>query len=230
MTRSRRILPAKRWWKPEEEAYLREHYADTLTTEIARHLGCAEKRVLSKAHAMGLHKSRALIAEIGRLRTAVPGHGAHRTVFQPGSTPWNKGKPYVAGGRSADTRFRPGSKPHTTLPLGSHRIVINKSGGPVLERKISDEPGPSNKRWHTVHRLVWEAEHGPCPLDHVIVFKPGRRTLDPALITLDAVECITREQLMERNSIHRLPPEFAEVARLKGQLVRAINHKTKATA
>ncbi|MCU9611826.1 hypothetical protein OEK97_28380, partial [Escherichia coli] len=48
---------------------------------------------------------------------------AERT-FRPGHQTWNAGmKGFKAGGRSAETRFKPGSKPVTTLPLGSHRIL-----------------------------------------------------------------------------------------------------------
>lgn len=222
MPKSRNILPPKRWWTPEEEQHMRDHYADTLTVDLARQFGCDPKRVLAKANSMGLHKSIALIAATARERTTRPGHGSHATRRQPGQEPWNKGSHYVAGGRSAETRFKPGSRPHTWVPIGSYRIVEG-----VLERKVNDLPGPNTVRWKPVSRLVWEAEHGPIPAGHSVVFRPGRKTTDLALITPDALECLSRVELMQRNTIHQLPPEFADIARLRGVLHRTINRKTK---
>jgi hypothetical protein len=216
----------RRYWTPAEEAYMRSHYADTDTAVMAAYLGCSVQRVLRKANDMGLHKTVAHIARVARQRSTAPDHGSQKTRFQAGLTPWNKGVHYVAGGRSAETRFKPGNKTHTWKPVGSYRIA-GPHGFPELQRKVNDDPGPSGIRWKPVSRLVWEAAHGPVPAGHVVVFRPGCRTLDPERITLDALELITRQELMRRNSVHRLPPEFAELARLKGALVNAINHRLR---
>ena len=164
MVKSRNILPPKRWWTAEEEAHLRQHYADTLTVDIAKRLGCTEKRILAKANAMGLKKSKAFVAELARQRTMQPGHGSHRTRIQAGQEPWNKGTHFIAGGRSAKTQFKPGSKPHTWLPVGSYRVVEG-----ALEQKINDDPGPNTVRWKPVRRLVWIAANGPVPAGHKVV-------------------------------------------------------------
>lgn len=222
MPKSRNILPPRRFWQPWEEQFLREHYADSLTVHLAEVLGVSIKRVLAKANSMGLKKSVALIAETARERTSRPDHGSRRTRIQPGQAPWNKGTHFVAGGRSAETRFKPGTRPHTWVPVGSYRVVEG-----MLERKVNDLPGPNTVRWKPVSRLVWEAAHGPVPPGHTVVFRPGRKTTDPALITLDALECISRDELMRRNSIHRYPPELVEIHRLRGALNRQINRLTK---
>lgn len=225
MPKSRNILPPKVFWKECEEEFLRQNYADSLTVDLAQVLGMTIKRILAKANAMGLRKTTELIAATARERTSRPGHGSHKTRIQPGQAPWNKGTNFVSGGRSAETRFKPGNRPSTWVPVGSYRIVEGN-----LERKVNDLPGPNTVRWKPVARLVWEAAHGPIPPGHAVVFKPGRKTTDAALITLDALELLTREQLMQRNTIHRYPPEFADLARLKGQLMKAINHRTKKEA
>jgi hypothetical protein len=62
----------------------------------------------------------------------------------------------------------------------------------------------------------------------VVVFRPGRATTDPALVTLDAVELITRREIMARNTMHRLPEPLARTIQLRGVLTRAINQRTKA--
>lgn len=227
MPKSRNILPPKRFWTAAEEETLRAQYAHMLTVDLARQFNCDPRRVLAKANAMGLHKSTELIAETARQRTLQPDHGSRLTRIQPGQEPWNKGTHYSCGGRSAETRFKPGIRPHTWVPVGSYRVIE----GTVLEQKINDLPGPNTVRWKPVSRLVWQAAHGPVPPGYSIVFKPGRHTIDPALITLDALECLSRADLMKRNSFRTsLPPEWQKLVQLRGVLTRVINRKTKESA
>jgi hypothetical protein len=214
-------------WRAWEVEFLRLHYAENHTEALAAVLGRAVERVLAKANALGLHKSRACIAAVASERVRSPGHGGQAHQFKPGLVPWNKGSHFKAGGRSAETRFKPGSKPHTWQPVGSYRIVVNKNGGPQLERKVNDLPGPTSVRWHPVHRLVWEAANGAVPPGHIVVFRPGRRSTELALITEDAVECISRQELMRRNTVHNYGPQVAEIARLRGVLNRVINSKAR---
>jgi len=225
MPKSRNILPPRQFWTAEEEAHLRQHYATTLTVDLARHFGCSIKRVLAKAHAMGLHKTVDLIAETARERNrqrAEAGLG-NAGRFKQGLQPWNKGLHYQAGGRSAQTRFKPGLRPHTWVPVGSLRVVEGQ-----LQRKVNDLPGPSSVRWKPEARVVWEAANGPVPDGHAVVFKAGRATTDPERITLDALECIDRVELMRRNSYHtNYPPELQRVVQLRGVLQRQINRKTR---
>lgn len=145
--------------------------------------------------------------------------------FKPGHTPWNKGRQFEAGGRSAETRFRPGQLRgvalHNYVPIGTLRITADG----LLERKITDDPAlvPA-RRWVAVHRLVWQAAHGPIPDGHIVVFKPGQATTVEADITPDRLECITRRENMRRNSLHtRMPPDMARLYQVKGAITRHIN-------
>ena len=227
MPKSRGILPPRVFWTPEHVAHLKAHYADTLTVDLAPLYGRTIKQVLAKANALGLHKSIELIAEMARERPSRPGHGSQATRIQPGQEPWNKGTHYTAGGRSAETRFKPGVRPHTWVPIGSYRVVE----GLVLVQKVNDLPGPDSVRWKPVSRLVWEAANGPIPDGHAVVFKPGRQTVELAGITPDALECLSRAELMRRNSFRTtLPPEWQKVVQLRGVLTRTINRKTKESA
>jgi len=227
MPKSRNILPPKRFWTAEEEAHLREHYATVLTADLARRFGCDIKRVLAKANAMGLHKTTDLIAETARERNrerAKAGLG-NAGEFKPGLEPWNKGVKGSTGTHEAcrATQFKPGVRPHTWVPVGSYRICEGQ-----LQRKVNDDPGPNHVRWKPVTRLVWEAANGPVPAGHAVVFRPGRQTTDPALVTPDAVECLSRRDLMRRNSVHTVyPPELQRVVQLRGVLQRQINRKTQ---
>jgi len=217
----------RRYWLPSEVDLLQRHYADQLTSVLAQALQRTERQVLNKASTLGLHKSSAVIAATARQSMARADHPSRAYRFCSGNTPWNTGTHYEAGGRSALTRFQPGQVPPTTAPLGSLRVVNNKHNWPELQRKVSDEPGPCHRRWRPVARLVWEAEHGPVPDGHVVVFKEGQRSTELERITLDALECITRPELMARNSVHRLPPEFAEYARLRAALSKAIQARER---
>jgi hypothetical protein len=211
-------------WTPEAERTLRQLYPDHAAQDVAVAIGCSTKSVHYKADALGLSKSPAWWAREAE-RAKIVGAA---TRFKPGHNTWNKGTHFTAGGRSAETRFKPGRAAHEAtnyLPIGSVRIT--KDG--YLERKVTDDPAlvPA-RRWVAVHRLVWEAEHGPAPAGHAVVFKPGQRTTTEADITLDRVELVTRAELMRRNSYHtHLPPEVARLVQLRGALNRKINRRMR---
>jgi hypothetical protein len=214
-------------WTPAEVALLRQHYASRLTADLAAELGRPINRVLAKANSMGLRKDPAVHAETARLRMADPKHGGRASQFKAGQVPANKGikrPPGWAPGRMAEAQFKPGNQPHTTLPIGSYRIHEG-----YLERKVSNAKGNNSKRWHGVQRLVWEAANGPTPAGHVVVFRPGRHSTVLAQITLDAVELISRAELMRRNTRHNYPQEINELISLRASITRAVHNREKAT-
>ncbi len=218
-------VPHPRYWREWELDFLRRHYPEVPTEPIAAALGRPLRSVLAKAHALGLRKTRELIAAIASERSRRPGHGGQAHQFKAGLVPWNKGTKGLVGVQPAcrATQFKPGTKPHTWVPVGSFRVTPDG----VLERKFSDDPGPPSARWRNYAALVWEAEHGAVPKGHIVVFKPGQKTVDPALVTLDRLECISRADNVRRNSVHQLPPELREIVHLRGRLTRAINTKAR---
>lgn len=228
MTASRGILPKRRYWRADEEQFLRDHYAISTAWEIGILLERSPGQVHKKATKLGLRKPPEFYDSIESNSTRVcPERGAS-TRLKKGSVPWNKGTHWMAGGRSAETRFkkgRPASEACNYVPIGSLRI--SKDG--CLERKITDDPAlvPA-RRWVGVHRLVWEAAHGPVPAGHAVVFRAGRRSQVEADITLDALELVSRAELMRRNSYHRYGPEIARAVQLRGALSRQINKRAKA--
>ncbi len=216
---------SRRFWTPAELRRLTEAYPDTPTADIARELGRTTTTVYNMAGKLGLKKSEAYLASPAACRLRRGDNVGAATRFQPGHSSWDKGKHFVAGGRSADTRFKRGNKPQTWVPVGSYRI--NSDG--YLDRKVSDTGYPP-RDWVGVHRLVWIERNGPIPEGHVVVFKPGRRTTELEAITADALECISRADLMKRNSYHRWPKELALAVQLRGALVRQINKRTNKRA
>lgn len=208
-------------WTDEQTAFLQAHYADHRTAWIAERLGLDQKQVYQKANAMGLRKSYAFLAseQSGRLQNAH--HRGRQTQFRAGQTPWNKGLQWDSGGRSHETRFKPGHRggiaAEVYKPVGTERV--SKDG--YLERKIHDGM-PLQRRWRAVHLLVWEAANGPLPEGHAVVFRNG----DKRDIRLENLELITRAELMRRNTRHNLPKEINEVIALRAALVRKINKRT----
>lgn len=217
----------RRMWTDEQKAVLREHYPHRPTQAVAAMLGRPVAQVYNQACKLGLRKTDAYLAtpDACRLRRGDEVGEQHR--FRPGHVPANKGLCRPAGwapGRMAETRFAKGSVPPTWVPVGSY--TVNSDG--YLDRKVADLRGrPRHESWKPVHRLVWEAAHGPAPAGHVVAFKPGRRSTELDKITLDAVELITRRELMARNSMHNLPKELALIHQLRGALHRAIKAKAK---
>jgi hypothetical protein len=157
-----------------------------------------------------------------------PGRG-RASRFKRGHATWNAGmKGWKAGGRSAETRFKPGQlngrAAQLVEPVGAYRL--DPSG--ILQRKVGTKPGPNHLRWRSVHELVWIEHNGPVPRGHVVVFRPGQRTNVLEQITLDRLECITRAELMRRNSYHnRYPQPVRQIIQLRGVLTRKINNRRK---
>ncbi len=214
----------RRAWSEADLRTLREQFSEVRTDDLAKVLGRPHSAVAQKAAALGLRKSAAYLA--GPLAHRFDGKKGSGSRFANGLIPWNKGKEYKAGGRSVETQFKAGScngrAAQLVVPVGSYRV--NADG--ILEQKTSDTPGLQTLRWKPVHRLVWERAHGPVPHGFVVVFVAGRKTIDPELITLDALELITRQELMRRNSVHtNYPPELARVVQLRGAIQRQINKR-----
>jgi hypothetical protein len=205
---------------------IREEYPNVSTELLAQALDRTVNAIYQKARDLGLFKSAEYLASPAacRMRRGDAVGSAYR--FPKGHVPANKGlrRPGWSPGGMAKTQFKKGQMPHTWVPVGSYRI----NGDRFVEVKFSDVPGPYTNRWVPVHRQVWIEANGPIPAGHVVAFKPGRHTTDPALITIDALELLTLAENLKRNSLHRYPPEIVKVIQLRGAITRQINKRAKA--
>lgn len=216
MTISRGILAKRRYWKPAEDVVVRLAYPYVPTVKIAAALGRRVGSVYQRAYGMGLEKSPEYLASPAACRTN--GRQGIGTRFAKGHASWNKGTHWTAGGRSAETRFKKGGAPHNTVPIGTEVLDADR----YLKRKVSDDrTKPSRYNWRFVHVIVWEEAHGPVPNGHAIVFKNA----DASDIRLDNLECISRRELMLRNTVHNLPKPLAETIQLLGALKRKIRNR-----
>lgn len=219
------ISRAYRRWQPWEDDFLRSRYANTLACVIAAGLDRTVRQVYARARALALRKSEEFLGSAlsGRMtRGSALGRGSR---FKPGQPAWNKGKSGLTGTQEAcrRTQFKHGSKPHNWVPVGSHRIT---SQG-VLEVKYSECRGSPSQRWKPVARAVWESAHGAVPEGMCIAFKPGRASTRLEEITLDALECVDRGELLRRNGIHAMAAELVEIVRLRATLTRVCNDVSK---
>ena len=70
------------------------------------------------------------------------------------------------------------------------------------------------------HRYLWEQAHGTIPKGYNIIFKNGN-TLN---CCLENLVCVSNEELMQKNTIHRYPNELKtaikQISKIKKQLTK----------
>jgi hypothetical protein len=220
MTKRRQHAEPIPRWTPIEEEVMRLQYPHMKTRIIAAMLGITEKRAWAKANAMGLTKSPEFLASPLSGRTN--GRQGVGTRFVKGQVSWNKGVRYVAGGRSHETRFKPGVRQGVAVklykPIGFERV--SKDG--YLERKVNDDL-PLQRRWRAVHLIVWEAANGPLPKGHAVAF----RNKDKRDFRLENLELITRAELLARNWHRTVPLAVRQITQLRGAITRQINKRNR---
>jgi len=204
-------------WTDAMVETLTKRYPHEPSLTLAKEFGINTSRVYQKAARMGLKKTPEFLSGPNSGRTDGQRGGKNR--FKPGHQTWNKGINFNPGGRSAETRFKKGMKPHTWQPIGTERI--SKDG--YLQRKVADT-GEKLKDWVYVHILLWQEHHKKdLPKGYAIVFKDGDKTN----IGIENLECLSRAELMNRNSVHRFPKELIELIHLRGVINRKINQGSK---
>lgn len=202
----------RRPWSDIELAILRTRYPHVKASIVAAEIGRPVAAIYNMANKLGLYKTSAFF--LGTDSGRADGMRGEHCRFEKGHRPWNKGKKGSCAPGCKATQFKPGQKPYTWKPIGSERV--SKDG--YLQRKITDT-GYSPRDWIGVHILVWEAAHGPVLPGYAVCFRDGDKTH----VSLENLECISRAELMRRNTIHNLPDELKEVIWLKAALTRKIH-------
>lgn len=215
----------RHYWTHGDDALLRDLYPDVPTADIAALMDLRLGQVYQRAARLRIGKSPEFLAldASGRVRRGKQHPRMIASQFQPGLIPWNKGVHYVAGGRSAETRFKKGcmsgAAQHNYVPIGSLRT--NAEG--YLERKMTDDQALAPaRRWVGVHRLVWIQTHGALPPGHIVRFRPGMATAVLEQITVERLECISRAEHARRNHPSSKHPELGRLVQLKGAITRQV--------
>ena len=112
------------------------------------------------------------------------------SYFQKGHEPFNKGKSYKAGGRSAETRFMKGHLPHNTKHDHCITVRTDNRGMPYKMIRLS------RAKWVFLSRHVWELVHGEIPKGCIVTFKDK----DPLNCEINNLELITRAENARRNA------------------------------
>ena len=202
-------------WTADEEAYMRQHYADTASQAIAKHLKRSLAKVYAKASTMGLNKSPAFLASEASGRMKAPLHGGKAHWFKKGHTTHNKGvKGYYAPG-SEKGWFSKDHRPANYKEVGSLRI--NSDG--YVDIKLAD----GKNQWFLLARYNWFLKTGYWTNSNEVFWY---RDLDKENCEVGNLELITRREHLRRTTIHRLPPEMVQTIQLRGRLNRVINRIT----
>lgn len=221
-----RYRAGRRLWTTADDAVLRARYPHESTAALAPALGRSLRAVYARAKTLGLVKSAAYLASPAacRLRRG-DGTGA-ATRFKPGQVPANKGlrRPGWGPGRMKATQFKPGERRGVAAklwrPIGT--IALDTDGYQrikVREARPGEAHGFGNMQvWPLLNRHLWTEAHGPIPPGHAVVFKDG----NPAHCVLDNLELVTMQELLRRNSVHRLPAPLKATIHLLGAVKRQI--------
>ena len=191
--------------------YIRQHYANTKTSDIAAHLGISVGKVYRIANNLGLKKSKEYMKQQHGSFIKVAG-ASNR--YKKGHTPWNKGKK-VDGTKIPDhTKFQKGQFPHNHKPVGWTRVDIDG----YTYMKVA-EP----KTWKMLHVLIYEEEHGKIPKGKIVTFKDGNKSN----FDIDNLELIDRKQHMLNNTLHRYPKIVVAAIKTISKLKKLIKNHGK---
>lgn len=119
---------------------------------------------------------------------------SRKGCFPKGHVPWNKGRHFKAGGRSAETQFKKGTIPPNYQPVGA--ITIRSDGYRYI--KLAD------RKWQLYQRYIWEQEnHKKLKKNQAVLFLDGNRdNLSPdnlVAVSRKELAIINHERLMTKN-------------------------------
>jgi hypothetical protein len=212
-------------WSADEIEYLKKSYPLVCGKIISKKLGITYSQMVYQARKLGLKKDyKFLLDSSKRLLEA-----SINTRFKKGCVAINKGKKQTeymsteAIQRAAATRFKKGSIPHNSLPVGSEVLRYDKrSRKSYFMIKVEGCTKLVYKHVH-IFETHWNLKLKP---GENVVFKDG----NTANFSIENLECITNVELMKRNTIQRFPAELktqmVKNSRLK-KIIKKLENGTK---
>lgn len=137
----------------------------------------------------------------------------NKGCFSKGRVPWNKGKSFDAGGRSAETQFKKGAIPPNYQPVGT--ITRHSDGYRYI--KLAD------RKWQLYQRYIWEkSNHKQLKKNQVVLFLDGNKdNLAP-----DNLVSVSRKELAVVNHEGLMTKDDAELSET-GILIAKLKIKVK---
>ena len=124
----------------------------------------------------------------------------NKGCFKKGMTPWNKGKHFKAGGRSAETQFKKGLIPPNYQPVGT--VVVHSDGYRFI--KLAE------RKWQLYQRYIWEkANHKQLKKNQVVLFLDGNRDN----YAPDNLMAISRKELLIINHERLLTKDSSDLSK-----------------
>jgi hypothetical protein len=161
-----------KFWTMNEVRFVQQNYLKMTDEEMGRELNRPKTSV-----------------EAFRMRNKI-WKAKEKTQFKKGHNPWNKGKSINPGGRTCETQFKPGNRPHNIKH--NYCVSVRNDSRGVAYKHIRIQCA----KWVPLHRFIWETTHGEIPKGSIVIFKDK----NPMNCTLDNLECITRGESVTRNA------------------------------
>lgn len=206
---------SRKSWTQEELVILKREYPFVETKIIAKKLEITLQQCSYMAYKLDLKKDILFLRQQSeRLRDT-----GKKFRFKKGQQSYNKGKkweeymPEESAEKIRKSHFLKGQIPHNSLPLGSEVTRKESCGKEYLLIKVKGKRTLIFKHIYIYESAFGKVEKGMC-----IVFKDGN-TLN---CNIENLECITRAELVIRNSIHRYPPELKSQIKKVNKLKRII--------
>ena len=204
----------RRFWAQDEDDFLREHYADNFTEDLALALNRSHSAVYARAQLLGLKKSEELIKQTGSMSSNHPNVVASR--FKKGQEPPNKGQQMTPElyQKVKHTFFQKGNQPHNTRE-GDGALTKRSDGYWYIRLKIG--------KWRQLHTHTWEQANRTIQKGEMVKFKDG----NPDNCTLENLYLTTRAENMRQNSFHKYPSEVKSAMRSLWTLEKTIRNYEK---
>ena len=188
----------------EEKQYLIDNVSNFRLSDLAKIMKRSTVNISKQCYALGLKD---ILQEKYKKTQFTKGHISH-----------NKGKKMEEFltpeqiEKIKQSQFKPGNIPHNTLPEGTEALRNDKNGKTYTFLKHQG-------KLELKSRVIYKQHYGKIPKDHIIIFKDGN-TFN---FNIENLECISLQENLERNTLHRYPKEIRKIIHLKGVLNRQIN-------
>lgn len=210
-------MKIKKKWTSSEKKLLIKIFASTPTKEIAKTLKRSENSISGMANILRLKKSKEYLEKLRFDSMNLIVQSGEKYRFQKGHEPFNKGEKLTAEHREKviSKGFQKGQKPKNTMPDFTEVSHKKDEKRNIVKIKIP-EIGFVSKAKHN-----WEQVHGILPSGYNLIHIDG----DYNNCEVANLECISDQELMKKNTIHRYPAELKKTIKTLSKLNKIIKTK-----